>query len=125
MMGDGFIVIPSEGVAYAPEDCEVSFITDTRHAIGLETQDGIEVLLHIGVDTVKLEGKGFNVLVEEGQKVKKGDKLMEFDKEYIRENAKSDNCIVVFTSLSEEQEVVMKTEENVKALDEVVDIISC
>lgn len=125
MMGDGFIVIPSEGVAYAPEDCEVSFITDTRHAIGLETQDGIEVLLHIGVDTVKLEGKGFNVLVEEGQKVKKGDKLMEFNMEYIRENAKSDNCIVVFTSLSEEQEVVMKTEENVKALDEVVDIISC
>ena len=79
MMGDGYVVFPSEGVVYAPEDCEISFVFPSKHALGLRTEDGLEYLLHIGVDTVKLEGKGFEVFVQENDKVKKGDKLMEFD----------------------------------------------
>ena len=59
MMGDGYVVFPSEGVVYAPEDCEISFVFPSKHALGLRTEDGLEYLLHIGVDTVKLEGKGF------------------------------------------------------------------
>ena len=122
MMGDGYVVFPSEGVVYAPEDCEISFIFPSKHALGLRTGDGLEYLLHIGVDTVKLEGKGFEVFVQENDKVKKGDKLMEFDIEYIKEHAKSEACIGVFTSLEEGQEIVMKAEGEIKALDEIAEI---
>ena len=122
MMGDGYVVFPSEGVVYAPEDCEISFVFPSKHALGLRTEDGLEYLLHIGVDTVKLEGKGFEVFVQENDKVKKGDKLMEFDIEYIKEHAKSEACIGVFTSLEEGQEIVMKAEGEIRALDEIAEI---
>ena len=122
MMGDGYVVFPSEGVVYAPEDCEISFVFPSKHALGLRTEDGLEYLLHIGVDTVKLEGKGFEVFVQENDKVKKGDKLMEFDIEYIKEHAKSEACIGVFTSLGEGQEIVMKAEGEIRALDEIAEI---
>ena len=122
MMGDGYVVFPSEGVVYAPEDCEISFIFPSKHALGLRTEDGLEYLLHIGVDTVKLEGKGFKVFVQENDKVKKGDKLMEFDIEYIKEHAKSEACIGVFTSLEEGQEIVMKAEGEIEALEEIAEI---
>lgn len=124
MMGDGYIVVPSEGIVYAPEDCEVSFVFPTHHAIGLTTEDGLEFLIHIGVDTVKLDGKGFEVFVEDGQHVKKGDKLMAFDVQYIKEHAKSEDCIAVFTSLSEGEEIVMKADGEVDALDEIAEIVS-
>ena len=71
MMGDGAVVTPTEGTVYAPADGEVEFIFDTKHAIGFQTDSGIPMLLHMGIDTVKLEGKGFEILVTEGQKVKK------------------------------------------------------
>ena len=122
MMGDGYVVFPSEGVVYAPEDCEISFVFPSKHALGLRTEDGLEYLLHIGVDTVKLEGKGFEVFVQENDKVKKGDKLMEFDIEYIKEHAKSEACIGVFTSLEEGQDIVMKAEGEIRALDEIAEI---
>ena len=122
MMGDGYVVFPSEGVVYAPEDCEISFVFPSKHALGLRTEDGLEYLLHIGVDTVKLEGKGFEVFVQENDKVKKGDKLMEFDIEYIKEHAKSEACIGVFTSLEVGQEIVMKAEGEIRALDEIAEI---
>ena len=122
MMGDGYVVFPSEGIVYAPEDCEISFIFPSKHALGLRTEDGLEYLLHIGVDTVKLEGKGFKVFVQENDKVKKGDKLMEFDIEYIKEHAKSEACIGVFTSLEEGQEIVMKAEGEIEALEKIAEI---
>ena len=122
MMGDGYVVFPSEGIVYAPEDCEISFVFPSKHALGLRTEDGLEYLLHIGVDTVKLEGKGFEVFVRENDKVKKGDKLMEFDIEYIKEHAKSEACIGVFTSLEEGQEIVMKTEGDIEPLGEIAEI---
>ena len=122
MMGDGYVVFPSEGIVYAPEDCEISFVFPSKHALGLRTEDGLEYLLHIGVDTVKLEGKGFEVFVRENDKVKKGDKLMEFDIEYIKEHAKSEACIGVFTSLEEGQEIVMKAEGEIEALEKIAEI---
>ena len=79
----------------------------------------MEYLLHIGVDTVKLDGKGFQVFVADGQKVKKGDLLMEFDLEYIRANAASEACMAVFTGLKEGQEIHMERTGAVKALDEI------
>lgn len=101
MMGDGYMVIPSKGSAVAPEDCQVVMVFPTKHAMGLKTADGLEYLLHIGVDTVALEGKGFEVHVSEGDQVKKGDKLMSFDLDYIRKHAKSDACMILLTSLKD------------------------
>ena len=71
MMGDGAMVVPTEGVIYAPEDGEVCFIFGTKHAIGYQTDSGVSMLLHVGIDTVKLDGKGFEPLVKEGDKVKR------------------------------------------------------
>lgn len=119
MMGDGYFLYPSEETVYAPADGEVVFVFDTKHAIGMKADDGTEYLLHIGVDTVNLKGKGFEVFVESGQKVKKGDKLMTFDDEFIKKNAKSDACLVIFTNLSEGEAVHVEKSESVKALDEV------
>lgn len=124
MMGDGYMVIPEEGAAYAPEDCQVSFVFPTKHAIGLQTPDGMEYLLHIGVDTVKLEGQGFKVFVQDGDMVKRGDKLMEFDIEYIKEHAKSHDCIGVFTSLEEGEEIIMKAEGEISPLEAIAEIVS-
>ena len=122
MMGDGFFIYPSKGEVFAPADGEVVFVFDTKHAIGMKSADGTEYLLHIGVDTVALGGKGFNVFVKAGQQVKKGDKLMEFDIDYIRANATSDACLVIFTGLPEGTSVEMTASGEVKALDPVARI---
>ena len=89
MMGDGAVVTPEDAIIKAPEDGEVVFVFDTKHAIGFMTDSGLSLLLHIGIDTVKLDGKGFEVFVESGQKVKKGEPLMKIDIDYLKENAPS------------------------------------
>ena len=119
MMGDGYFVYPTEETVYAPADGEVVFVFDTKHAIGMKADDGTEYLLHIGVDTVALGGKGFEVFVENGQKVKKGDRLMTFDDAYIKEHAKSDACLVIFTGLGEGRAVNLSKTGTAKALDEI------
>lgn len=119
MMGDGYVVKPSDGQVVMPEDGEIMFVFPSKHAIGLKTEDGMEYLLHIGVDTVKLDGKGFEVFVQDGQKVKRGQLLMKFDLDYIRANAASDACMAVFTGLSEGQSVHMERAGQVSALDEI------
>ncbi len=116
-MGDGYLVMPENGTVVAPEDGEVMFVFPSKHAIGLKAADGTEYLLHIGVDTVKLNGEGFTVFVSDGQKIKKGDKLMEFDPAYIREHAVSDVCIVIFTGLTEGESLSLEGEKQVKRLE--------
>lgn len=116
-MGDGYLVMPENGTVVAPEDGEVMFVFPSKHAIGLKAADGTEYLLHIGVDTVKLNGEGFTVFVSDGQKIKKGEKLMEFDSAYIREHAVSDACIVIFTGLTEGESLSLEGEKQVKRLE--------
>lgn len=116
-MGDGYLVMPEDGIVVAPEDGEVMFVFPSKHAIGLKAADGTEYLLHIGVDTVKLNGEGFTVFVSDGQKIKKGEKLMEFDPAYIREHAVSDACIVIFTGLTEGESLSLEGEKQVKRLE--------
>lgn len=116
-MGDGYLVMPEDGIVAAPEDSEVMFVFPSKHAIGLKAADGTEYLLHIGVDTVKLNGEGFTVFVSDGQKIKKGEKLMEFDPAYIREHAVSDACIVIFTGLTEGESLSLEGEKQVKRLE--------
>ena len=116
-MGDGYLVMPEDGIVVAPEDGEVMFVFPSKHAIGLKAADGTEYLLHIGVDTVKLNGEGFTVFVSDGQKIKKGEKLMEFDPAYIREHAVSDACIVIFTGLTEGESLSLEGDKQVKRLE--------
>lgn len=84
ILGDGAAIEPSEGKLYAPADAEVDNLFDTHHAIGLVTEDGVEILLHIGINTVELGGRHFEAHVEAGQKVKKGDLLISFDMEAVK-----------------------------------------
>ena len=107
MMGDGVVIIPEDNAVYAPCDAEVTFVFPTKHAIGLTAEGGLELLIHVGLDTVKLEGNGFNVLVNDGDKVKQGDKLMEFDLEYIRQNATSVATPFIITNLGDGQEIAL------------------
>ncbi len=84
ILGSGVAIEPSEGKLYAPADAEVDNLFDTHHAIGLVTEDGVEILLHIGINTVELGGRHFEAHVDAGQKVKKGDLLISFDMEAVK-----------------------------------------
>ncbi len=122
MIGDGFMVMPVNGEVLAPCDVDVAFVFPTGHAVGLKTADGIEFMLHIGVDTVKLEGKGFEPLVKDGDHVKRGESLMRFDLDYVRENAVSEACMVIYTALPQGAAVEVPEEKDIKALDHVADL---
>lgn len=110
IVGDGVAITPSDGNIYAPEDGEVVFVYDTKHAIGFLSYTGIPLLLHIGIDTVKLNGQGFEVLVESGQKVKKGELLMRVALSYVKANAPSTMSPVILSEMSENQKIrILKT----------------
>lgn len=115
MMGDGAAVTPEDPIVRAPEDGEICFVFDTRHAIGFLTDSGISLLIHIGIDTVKLGGKGFEALVENGQKVKKGDPMLKLDLEYLKANAPSVVSPVLCTELQENEKVRLLKTGNITA----------
>ena len=119
MMGDGFAVDPAEGVVVSPVDGEIINLFPTKHAIGIRTPNGRGVLIHIGIDTVKLEGKGFESFVQEGDSVKAGQKLLEFDLDFVKENAPSLISPIVFTNL-EEGKTVHIEKENVNRGDKEI-----
>ena len=115
MMGDGAVVTPEEAFVCAPEDGEVAFVFDTKHAIGYMTDSGISLLIHVGIDTVKLNGEGFEVLVENGQKVKKGQPMLKLDLDYLKANAPSLATPVLCTELEDDQRIRLLKEGPVKA----------
>ena len=115
MMGDGAAVTPEDPIVRAPEDGEICFVFDTRHAIGFLTDSGISLLIHIGIDTVKLGGKGFEALVENGQKVKKGDPMLKLDLEYLKANAPSVVSPVLCTELQENEKIRLLKTGNITA----------
>jgi PTS system D-glucosamine-specific IIC component len=120
MLGDGLAFIPSEGIAYAPCDCVIDSITDTKHAINMLSDNGAEILLHIGLDTIHLKGEPFNVLVKEGQKVKRGDILMEFDINAIKSAGYSIYSPLIITNTDDFDEV--KVLQNVE-VDNNTDVL--
>lgn len=119
IVGDGMAIIPTDGNIYAPEDGEVVFVYDTKHAIGFLSHTGIPLLLHIGIDTVKLKGQGFEVLVESGQKVKKGELLMRVSLSYLQANAPSIMSPVILSEMSENQQIRILKTGNVEAGEEL------
>ncbi|WP_312039952.1 glucose-specific PTS transporter subunit IIBC [Macrococcoides bohemicum] len=101
MMGDGVAIKPEEGLVVAPFEGEVKMDFPTKHALGLESDDGIEVLIHFGLETVGLKGAGFEMLVKPGDHVTKGQSLLKVDLDYIRANADSDITPIIFTNLTD------------------------
>lgn len=98
MMGEGVAVIPSTGNIHAPVDGTIMLVADTKHAIGIRAEDGTEILVHIGLETVSLKGQGFTVAVNMGDKVSVGQLLIEVDWEYIGKHAKSIVTPIVITN---------------------------
>ena len=98
MMGDGVVIFPTDNNLLAPIDGEITMIFPTKHALGIKSSDGLEILIHVGLDTVKLAGKPFTLYVKEGQKVKQGDKLMEVDFKLIEASGCESATPMVITS---------------------------
>ena len=97
-MGNGIAIEPTDNKVYAPFDGEIEFIAESKHAIGLKSEDGVELLIHVGMDTVQMDGKGFDVKVKANEKVKAGELLLEFDKEAIQKAGYSLITPVVITN---------------------------
>jgi len=98
ILGDGFAIVPDHGLVVSPFDATVETLIGSHHAIGLLSSEGVEVLIHVGIDTVKMKGQGFKALVQEGQSVKKGDALIQFDLELIKKMSPSIVTPVIFTN---------------------------
>lgn len=105
LMGKGIAIIPTEGKAYAPDNGEVVSLFRTKHAIGFQTDSGVEILIHIGIDTVKLDGQHFQAHVQAGSKVKKGDLLVSFDIEAIRQAGFEVTTPVIITNSDDYQNI--------------------
>lgn len=99
MLGDGFAIIPSGNKVYAPISGEIKILFPTLHAIAIETTEGLELLIHIGIDTVELKGEGFTAHVKLGDMVKQGDLLITFDKEVIDLKATSSITPILITNM--------------------------
>lgn len=101
MLGEGVAMIPADGTVHAPVDGRVIQVAPTKHAVGLLAEDGTEVLIHVGLETVTLDGEGFSVKVSEGETVSVGQPLIHFDLEYVRTHAKSLITPIVITNSAE------------------------
>jgi len=114
MMGDGFAIIPSEGTVVSPVDGKIVNLFPTKHALGILADNGREILIHFGIDTVKLKGEGFETLVSENDQVKQGQPLLKVNLDYIKENATSTITPIVFTNLGEGESVTINKLGNVE-----------
>jgi PTS system beta-glucoside-specific IIA component, Glc family (TC 4.A.1.2.5)/PTS system beta-glucoside-specific IIB component, Glc family (TC 4.A.1.2.5)/PTS system beta-glucoside-specific IIC component, Glc family (TC 4.A.1.2.5) len=118
-LGKGVAIIPEEGRIYAPVDGVVTALFPTGHAVGLTANDGTEVMIHIGIDTIQLEGKYFEAKIKQGDKVKKGQLLITFEKDKIKEAGYDITTIVIITN-SEQYLDVLETEATSVTKDQVL-----
>ena len=113
LMGDGFVVIPEGNIIVAPLSGVAESVFPTGHAVGIKTKDGIECIVHIGLDTVELNGEGFKPLIKQGTKIKAGDPMIEIDRELISSKGYSVTTMVVFPlGYSHEFDLGKKTVKN-------------
>lgn len=115
-MGDGFAVEPTDGVVYSPVIGKVTSVFPTKHAIGLVTEDGLEVLVHIGIDTVALNGEGFDILVTEDTAVTAETQLAQVDLAYLCQEQKPTTTMVIFTNLADQPFKVQTGTNTAKAV---------
>jgi len=123
IMGKGAAIIPSKGVAVSPVNGVISALFETKHAIGITAEDGTEILIHIGLDTVKLGGKHFTAHIKSGDKVKIGDLLVEFDIEAIKREGYEVITPVLVTNSSDYKDVLSLIDKDVKEKDELIKVI--
>ena len=123
-MGKGIAIIPEEGKVFSPVDGTIAMVFGTKHAIGLVSESGVEVLIHVGIDTVKLNGQHFNAYVESGQVVKKGDLLLEFDMDAIKEAGFSLETPVIITNTQQYLDIIETEESLIQVNKELLTIIS-
>ena len=121
VLGQGVGIQPAEGIVVAPFDGEISSVTDTQHAVGVSSPDGMELLIHVGVDTVAMNGEGFRCFVQEGQQVKAGEKLIAFDREKIAAAGHPDVVVVLVTN-SDDYEALSIQTGTCRALDKVIQV---
>ena len=121
VLGRGVGIQPTEGVIVAPCDGEISTVADTKHAVGISTPDGMELLIHVGVDTVAMNGDGFSALVQEGQQIKAGERLLTFDRAKIAAAKHPDVVVVLVTNSDDYQNLTIQSGE-CKALDKVIEV---
>lgn len=98
LMGDGFAIIPNNNVVVAPVSGDAESVFPTKHAVGIKTKEGIEVIIHVGIDTVELNGEGFKTFISQGDKVKAGQPIIQFDKDVIEEKGYNLTTMVVFSA---------------------------
>ncbi|GGN59142.1 glucose-specific PTS transporter subunit IIBC [Oceanobacillus indicireducens] len=120
MMGDGFAILPTHGTIVSPVNGKIVNLFPTKHAIGIESDSGREILIHFGIDTVKLEGKGFEALVAQDDEVKVGQPLLNVDLNYVKENAPSIITPIIFTNLKDGETVSLTKQGNVEIGDEEI-----
>lgn len=123
IMGKGIAIIPTSNEVVSPINGTVSMVFNTKHAIGLKSDDGVEILIHIGLDTVKLEGEHFNVFVKNGDRVNVGDKLVEFDKDAIKNKGYDVITPIIVTNTMDYLEVIASDVESVKQGEEIITVL--
>lgn len=123
VMGKGIAIVPKDGSIYAPASGVISATFETKHAIGITTDSGIEILIHIGIDTVKLDGKPFIQYVEKGQKVKQGDMLIKADLKQIQDAGLDSTTMIIVTNSDSYLEIIPTKEKKVRLNDQLLTII--
>ncbi len=122
ILGRGVAIIPCEGKVTAPEDGEILMVFETRHAVSIRTNDGAELIIHIGLETVNLHGEYFTAHVKAGDKVKKGDLLIEFDMDKIKEQGYDLITPIVICNTPDYPNLVCHTGMEVKAGDLIIEL---
>ena len=121
LIGDGCAIDPMEGSIHSPVDAEID-IFDTKHAVSFELENGLEMIIHFGMDTVQLEGEGFEQKAESGEKVKAGDELVKYNLDFIAKNAKSTKTPVIINNMDEVEELQVVGEGSVKVGDLIMKV---
>lgn len=124
MMGEGIAIKPTSGMVVSPVDGKIVQVFPTKHAVGIETSNGVEILIHIGLETVQMNGEGFTAHVQEGSRVSVGDKLISFDLSIVQEKAKSTITPIIITNTDLCKEIQKESVVNVTAgQDRILSVI--
>ncbi len=120
MVGDGVAIEPNENIVLSPVKGKITLLFPTRHAVGIETDEGLEILIHLGIDTVELKGEGFKAFVKVGDRVNVGDKLLEMNIEIVQNKGKSTHTPVLITNMEKVKELKIMHRDDVKAGKDII-----